>query len=67
MNKNSWITIFRETKNAKIFSKSLVEWKSGDSIKTGKVTQIIGDWVIISEDKKTLYIVDINKVRKIIK
>jgi hypothetical protein len=68
MIKQSWTTICRLNKTAKIYANSNVEWSDNSGKKySGKVKQIFNDRVSIKLPDGSIHIMNIDRVRKIIK
>jgi hypothetical protein len=65
MNKNSWYCTSKKSVEARIYARSNVEWvSSAGTTLCGKVKQIFGDYVNVSGDDGSNYIVQMSLLRK---
>jgi len=68
MIKTSWNTLFLRTATAKIYANSNVEWtdNSGKAM-SGKVKQIFSDRVCVKLSDGSIHVVNLDKLKKILK
>jgi len=66
MRKNNWRTVCLNTKTARLYAKSKVEWEtSNGTLMSGKIKQIFSDRATVEGDKGLIYLVEVSKLRKV--